>query len=191
MEKLLGQPTLSFDEFIKRLKLPSKFDFKALKIVFDRCGIQIKNSILRGNNLALTILNNEIHFNISKINQLLKFNIITEDDLFFLLSHELCHYLRLKKYGKVYHLEKLTSNFFFQFSNFLINEEIFCDRFARLFFYIIKKHRYKGNFIRDFNSPIYSNYYLSSLRVTHKKLLEFSLDYNKVINDYFILVKRD
>lgn len=191
MEKFLIQPTLTFDNLINKLNLSHRIVFNRLKNIFDTSDIKIKNSVLKGDNLALTILNNEIHFNISKINQLIKFNIITEDDLFFLFSHELCHYLRLKKYGKDYHLEKLTSKKFFPFSNFLINEEVVCDRFARLFFYNIKKYRYKGNFIRDFNSPIYNNYYLSNLRITHKKLLEFSLDYDKIINEYFILIKRD
>jgi len=191
MEKLLTQPTLTFDNLINKLNLSHRIIFNSLKNIFDTSDIKIKNSVLKGDNLALTILNNEIHFNISKINQLIKFNVINQDDLFFLFSHELCHYIRLKKYGKDYHLEKLSNKKFFTFSNFLINEEVVCDRFARLCFYNIKKYRYKGNLLRDFNSPIYSNYYLSSLKVTHNKLLEFSLDYDKIINEYFILIKRD
>jgi hypothetical protein len=191
MEKLLGQPTLSFDEFIKRLKLPSKFDFKALKNVFDGYGIQIKNSILRGNNLALTTIDKNIHFDISKLNVLIDYFYINGDDLFFLIAHELSHYIRIKKYGVHYHLSKLVVNDFEFFSNYLINEEVICDRFASLFFYVSKRFKYEGPFNRDFKTVSEYELYKKKIFFTYEKFLEYNLDYDKIINDYFILIKRD
>ena len=191
MEKLLGQPTLSFDEFIKRLNLSSKFDFKALKIVFDGYGIEIKNSILIGDNLALTTIDKKIHFNISKLNVLINYNNINGDDLFFLIAHKLSHYIRIKKYGVDYHLSKLNVNDFEFFSSYLITEEISCDRFASLFFYVSKAFKYDGPFNRNFNLPSKYELYKKNLFFTYEKFLKYDFDYNKIINSYFIAVKRD
>lgn len=191
MEKLLEQPTLSFDEFIRRLNLPSKLDFKPLKIVFDGYGIRIKNSILRGDNLALTTINKNIHFNVSKLNVLIDYNYINGNDLFFLIAHELSHYIRIKKYGFNYHLSKLAVNDFEFFSNYLITEEISCDRFASLFFYNSKGLKYVGPFNRNLNISAKYESYKKNLFFTYEKFLEYDFDYNKIINDYFILIKRD
>lgn len=190
MEKLLVQPTLSFDELIKRLNLPSKFDFKTLKIVFDRYSIKIKNTILLGDNLALTTMNKNIHFNISKLNSLIKYSYINGDDLFFLIAHELSHYIRIKKYGIDYHLSKLNVKDFEFFSSYLINEEITCDRFASLFFYISKGFKYEGAFNRNFNLSSKYDSYKKNLYFTYEKFLEYDFDYDKIIDDYFIVIKR-
>jgi hypothetical protein len=191
MEKLLEQPTISFDELIKRLNLPSKFDFKPLKNVLDGYGIEIKNSVLRGDNLALTTLYNHIHFNISKLNFLIDYKYINGDDLFFLIAHELCHYIRINKYGFDFHLTKLKSKDLEEFSTYLITEEIICDRFSKLFFYNSKGFMYNGPFNRNLIELLEYELYKKKLFFTHEKFLEYNLDYDKIINDYFILIKRD
>jgi len=191
MKKLLEQPTLSFVEFIERLNLPPKFDFKPLKIVFDRYGIEIKNSILRGSNLALTTIYKKVHFNISKLNLLIDYKHINCDDLFFLIAHELCHYIRINKYGLDFHLTKLTTKDLEEFSTYLVTEEIICDRFSKLFFYNSKGFMYNGPFNRNLKEVSEYELYKKNLFFTYEKFLEYNFDYNKIINDYFIVIKRD
>lgn len=68
------------------------------------------------------------------------FDIIPNDFmLYFVIIHETSHYKRIKKLGVEKILENLSSDNFDYFNNFLLGEEIICDRCASLLYYHFNK----------------------------------------------------
>ena len=185
------QNNISFNKFIDELEYSSNFDFNGLKNIFNVYGIIVKDSVLKGDILGLTSFNSEIHFNMSKIKNLLENKIISHADIFFLILHELCHFIRIKKYGKDYHIKNIITDNFDEFCEFLLYEEMVCDKFSTIYFYKFNKLKYSGKFIRDFSSYLLKEYYTNGLNKTYKKASEYNFDFEKMVDEYFVVIKRD
>jgi hypothetical protein len=56
---------------------------------------------------------------------------------------------------------------------------------------VSKRFKYEGPFNRDFKTVSEYELYKKKIFFTYEKFLEYNLDYDKIINDYFILIKRD
>lgn len=55
--------------------------------------------------------------------------------IYYAFLHEIAHYKRINKIGSDYFIESLSTNSLNDYLNFLLNEELIADRWARLIFY--------------------------------------------------------
>jgi hypothetical protein len=101
-------------------------------------------------------------------------NHFNEETITFIILHEIAHLKRIRKYSYEYILNNLINNNFEEFSDFIINEEIFCDRWATMMFYVLYGKLYSGktqNLESKKNQKRYKNRLISAHDVykTHKE----------------------
>lgn len=138
---------------------PQQLDFKGLIEFMVESRIPFRKGLLLSS-IAITTLD-IIFLDLNKIDNL------TNTRIFFIILHEIAHYKRMVKLGREEVIRRLSLDDFHQYSDFLINEEMIADRYARLLFYHFNKvslpivytqqldiasikMQYKFNLLRDF-----------------------------------------
>ena len=115
------------------------------------------------------------------------FDIIPNDFmLYFVIIHETSHYKRIKKLGVEKILENLSSDNFDYFNNFLLGEEIICDRYASLLYYHFNKKNYPKHLTQCLDRDINKEKYRQMIRSFHKKIENNEESFNKFIESFII-----
>lgn len=68
----------------------------------------------------------------------------SKEAIFFVIGHEVGHYMSFKKRGYQYHLDILSSTDFDIVFNHVIHEEILADKFSGMLFYALNHRLYDG-----------------------------------------------
>lgn len=104
--------------------------------------------------------------------------------LYFVIIHETSHYKRIKKIGTEKILEKLSNSNFNEFYNFLLGEEIICDRYGSLLYYYFNNKKYPKHYTQCLDSDINKEKYREMTRFLHKKIENNEESFNKFIESF-------
>ena len=104
---------------------------------------------------------------------------------FFVVAHEISHFLRFKRKGENYNKDSYKENDFNKFGEFVIFEEMFADRFARYIYNSLNESRFPDFIVRStgeyvkaisFIEPMYRK--INSGEVTYEEYLDELLEDN-------------
>ena len=115
---------------------------------------------------------------------------ISIETMCFIILHEYCHYIRFKKYGLKYFTNNLINDNFNDFANFVMDEEVFCDRWASINFFTIFKKRYNGK-TQELSEPLNRLKYSNRLINSHKTYLKYGNNAINLLKDNFVIYTKN
>lgn len=121
---------LNFDGLIKFIELTG-FDFKDRDLI-NAIGIATTDCI---------------YLDIGKLRHYI------DDFIFFVILHEICHFKRIAKIGKLETIRLLSLDDFNLFHEHILNEEILADRYACSLFYRFNKKIYPYEMTQQLDQP--------------------------------------
>jgi hypothetical protein len=130
-----------------------------------------------------------IYLDIDKIIDTIQVGGFDWDKGLFILYHEIAHYKRIKKIGDNEYLKRLTCDSVDDYCDYVINEEIFADRWATRMFYkfnnmIIPKNQTQGLWDKYIRKK-----YEKHIKWDHQLIRNNVEAYDKVISNYVIDVR--
>ena len=148
----------------------SELNFNCLELLILDIDIQIKDFIC---NASAISVDDKIFIN-SNIN-----NKLNDEKFYFVILHELAHYKRNIKYNINEMLIKSSKGEFETFFDFLVNQEIFADRYARFCFYIL--NHVKTNLSQNLDNENVKLDYKSHAEIIYNNLPDTNKEYNKTL----------
>lgn len=92
-----------------------------------------------------------------------RFSELTDNKVYFILLHEIAHHKRMIKFK--YNLDEMFANMSEQqYINFIINEEIFADRYARQMYYKFNKELFPIKETQRLHLSEVRTYYANRIR---------------------------
>lgn len=76
-----------------------------------------------------------------------------DDFIFFVILHEICHFKRISKVGKIETIKLLSLEDFKEFNEHILGEEILADRYACRLFYRFNKKIYPYEMTQQLDQP--------------------------------------
>lgn len=113
-------------------------------------------------------------------------NIFDNNVLYFIIIHETSHYKRIKKLGTKKILEKLSSKNFDEFYNFLLGEEIICDRYGSLLYYYFNNQNYPKFLTQQLDNNTNKEKYIQMARNLFNKIENNEDSFNTFIESFII-----
>jgi hypothetical protein len=140
-------------------EVPNNLNWAGLEKIMSEYNIQVKNFPFRAAGMAF---NNKIYID-SRIT-----SNVTSKQFYFIILHEIAHNKRNRKYNIDEELVKLSKGDFEVFFEYVINEEIIADRYAKQLYYYLNNE--VSNYDQRLHQPIYKSRYRDNARQTYNML---------------------
>ena len=105
--------------------------------------------------------------------------------LYFVMLHEYCHILSIKKMGKDVMISKFALEDFDEFFEHIVDEEIKADRFAKFYFYLMNLEEYPRYRTQQLEDEYYKDKYSREIGELHTQI-KTKEDYDKMINSFVV-----
>ncbi len=110
-------------------------------------------------------------------------NLYKDEFIYFVVLHEIAHGKRIRKMGKEGLIKNMIEPDLGIFSNHILSEEIFADRYACFNYRLLNKKPYLGK-TQELYLDDKKNKYLIKLKKTHEAIGQSEDKYNDLINSY-------
>lgn len=164
--------------FIDDLSKKSDLDFTKLLTLINDNDINIFGDELV-NAFALTTFY-EIYLNLRLMKSL------SCDMVYFIILHEICHYKRIQKLGKPYHLNKLSENDIHVLHCHIVDEEIISDKYASFVFRLLNNKTFPYEKTQKLNDVINHFKFYSVAESIHGKIQNSEENYMQLINNFIV-----
>lgn len=177
---------MSFREQLLREVEGSELNFEGLLQLIDCENIPMFNAVLtQGINGMAT--KKGVYVNILEI-------LHRQDDekLFFVISHEIGHYKRMSHYTNQELLDKIIKNDYIDYVNYVMDEEIFADRYGRLVFRLLNSEDFPKDRTQQLEKESHRHVYSKRLEGTYlyiKDNLKTVEDYQNVFDNFVTHVR--
>ena len=106
--------------------------------------------------------------------------------VYFLVLHEIGHYKRIKNMGKETMLNHLSTDNFDELCYHIVNEEIFCDRYASLLFYHFNKLILPKIHTQQLDNEIYRLMYRQNVKPLFGVIQNKEENYMRLIESFLL-----
>jgi len=157
---------------------PPPLNFKGLIKLLESSDIEFVDSVLREARGMATI--DKVHLNMDSL--------YNDDDkmFFFVILHEYCHGLRIKKMGKDAMITALSLDEFDDMAEHVIYEELLADRYASLKYYQLNKELFPFYRTQRLNETIQRVNYKNRIKPLHGVIQNSEEKYNELMNSFII-----
>ena len=164
----------------------SGLDFHSAVNICENENIKINDVEISGKNTLGFSSHKEIFLDWDKMVNYSSSDIISLEMILFIIYHEIAHYKRIMKIGVEEHLKMISNKDFNSFSNYIINEEMFADRWAKLMFYKFNRIILADHYMQPLHYPEIRVKYEEKLKRDHKILSSGPEKYQEVLDKYII-----
>ena len=172
---------MEINEKIKKLTEDSGLDFS---IIFDISNVKIRDAKLHSTIYGLASYK-EVFIDIDKMIDTIDYELSL-----FIILHEIAHYKRISKMGLNKYLDNITNEDIIVFLDFIIQEEIFADRWASLVFYLKTGKEFPRNKTQRLDDKYNREKYERRLGPSHEIYRGKNLyDYEEILKNYVIDVR--
>jgi len=172
---------MDIKEKIEKLSKDSGLDFS---IIFNVSDVKITDAKLHDTIYGLASYK-EVFIDINKM-----VNRIDYELSLFIILHEIAHYKRITKMGFSKYLDNITNEDIIVFLDFIIQEEIFADRWASLVFYLKTGKEFPRNKTQRLDDKCNREKYERRLGPSHEVYKGKTVyDYEEILKNYVIDVR--
>lgn len=165
---------------LKKLDGQSGLEFLSILEIIEDIQIPVNSVKLRGQYGLATIYG--LYFDFEKL-----YGKITNDTfIYYAILHEIAHYKRINKLGSDYLIKSLSTTSLTEYLDFLLNEEIIADRWARLVFYKLNGKELPIEYTQELDlEDNKKRFFLGSYKNFGIINNDIS-NYDRLINDYIL-----
>jgi len=129
---------------------------------------------------------NAVYINFNVISKYVTINKSTEHlkMLYFIILHETAHFKRIRKMGKDVMLKNLSLSDFNEFSEHIINEEVFADKYASIIYYKLNKFIYPKDYTQRLDNQQNKERYKEKTRSYFNVIQNDETKYNNFVNKF-------
>lgn len=119
---------------LAKLSEKSGLNFESILDLTESLNIDFKDAKLYSTIFGLAT-HKAVFVDINKMKDAVKSGVLSYDKVMFIMYHEIAHHLRIHKIGLDKHIERITTDSLIQFMGYIIDEELFADRWGCLMYY--------------------------------------------------------